>query len=465
MNMKRLLECGRVRQRSRTIGEEFYFCPSYWATTFNGDPYRTGPFSDPNAAVSLPEYVEEMIFDVYREYRQKRVIPLAPHLSYWPFLPMRKITKRADLLYRSAPHRFRPEDSCSAHNNGLYSKAEWGWATRNPHDEWVEKPYNCVDDGKALVTWHAPVYQAAEFTESTEDWLRSLESYLPALRARMLKKLDAKRTTMPDLLAMLGESKDIGGFASLPRSVGDAWLYYNFGVKPTYGDVSQVKKGLAKDLEKARALLKRLKNSLHGGQIIVPVVAHMNVKVGAGSVLAEFHTKADWCVAGSSVKCPKDGYYRVTETRSDYLGVMSLWVIENRAVTGILGTLDIYLQQLNALGDLSTVWEIIPFSWMVDYFVGVQNLLRELSALAKLGKWSNATIVDGAYSFRRCRSIEHVEHTIPCTRSEMTYVTSVQEYVRIPWDDPYSEIGSGIETSLPKGWSQLLNMAAVGRLV
>lgn len=464
MNILRLSECGRVRQRSRTIGKEFYFCPGYWATTFNGAPYRQGPYSDPNAAALLPEYVEEKIYDVWRRYRAKRVVALAPHLKYWAFQPMRKITKRADLLSRSGPHRFIPEKSCSAHNNGMYAKAQWGWASRDPHREWVNPPYNCVDDEKALVCWYAPVYQAAEFAESTEDWLRSMEIYLPSLRARMLEKLDAKRTHMPDLLAMLGESTEIGGLASLPRSAGDAWLYFNFGVKPTYGDMTQVKRGLADDLKKAQSLLKRLKGLYQDGRIIMPVVAHMNINVAADKVLASQETKADWCIAGSSVRCPKGGYYRVTETRSDYLGVMSLWVLENRAVSGLFGTLDVYLQQLNAVGDLSTIWEVIPFSWLVDYFVSVQALLRELSAKAKLGKWSNATIVDGAYSFSRRRTITHIENTIPCTRNEMQYVTSYQEYVRLPWDDPYSELGSGVATSLPSGWSQILNMAAVARL-
>jgi hypothetical protein len=119
------------------------------------------------------------------------------------------------------------------------------------------------------------------------------------------------------------------------------------------------------------------------------------------------------------------------------------------------------------LGDLTTLWEVTPMSWLVDYFLPLQGYLRELSIRLHIGKWDNCHILDGAYSFMRLQQFEHDDYTIPCQRQPVHWHTSLEEYVLIPWgSEPASELASGLpHFRLPKNWSQIVNVAALSKAV
>jgi hypothetical protein len=271
---------------------------------------------------------------------------------------------------------------------------------------------------------------------------------------------------MPDMLAFVGELREVATLIQIPKKLSDAWFSYGFGWKPTISDVRDIRGNLKKQLERARKLLKGIRSGLLAGRIIVPVVTKYKW-YDDKKVIASFKTMADWCVSGSHVDCPRQGGFTVTERTCTYISVMMLVGIECSAAQTLFDAIGTYLRAINALGDLTTLWEVTPMSWLVDYFLPLQGYLRELSIRLHIGKWDNCHILDGAYSFMRLQQFEHDDYTIPCQRQPVHWHTSLEEYVRIPWgSEPASELASGLpHFRLPKNWSQIVNVAALSKAV
>jgi hypothetical protein len=203
----------------------------------------------------------------------------------------------------------------------------------------------------------------------------------------------------PSLPVLLAEGLEVKVFWDLAKVSGLAgilaagWLTYNFAVRPTIQDLGQLMKlpeliaSKAKDilrLAKHGSLRKRVKlhlleETLEGvpvpkGEIVADQIFQglgnarffvYNAEVTTVKVLrkrriwAVVHWRVD-AELKQKLRALLNLSYRDSRFNLPALNKLAAGIVTNTAGFGIL----------------QTIWEIIPFSWLVDYFVNIQKFLE-----------------------------------------------------------------------------------------
>jgi len=167
------------------------------------------------------------------------------------------------------------------------------------------------------------------------------------------------------------------------------YLYYKFGVRPLVSDMRKISKNLDKYRKALRAFQK------HSG---TPVVVHGSVDGSFGPISADGNGNLP-------------AYYGVSPDTNKYwtCGVVSLK--NPRTVCTIRGireiryslqsfrTLDYLISRFGVTGPASFLWERIPFSFVVDWFVDLSGVLNSLDN-ALTGSAKRITDAGMSYSWK-----------------------------------------------------------------
>ncbi len=186
-----------------------------------------------------------------------------------------------------------------------------------------------------------------------KETLHSIQQPLAPLRDKILSYLgDVKKRS-------LGSRKNP---ASIPRVIADTYLEWHFGWQPLVEDVAQA----IADCERTR---------------FPTIPVHGSASVTYQSAV----TRQGTGLPGSTAGCIRS--FRDTSVYSlRYKGAIRT---KSLASNGKISLARAY--QLTPDKWLPTVWDLLPYSWMADYFVNIGQVIRGLSALSTDLAWSCRT--------------------------------------------------------------------------
>jgi hypothetical protein len=180
---------------------------------------------------------------------------------------------------------------------------------------------------------------------------------------RPAKALRAKATTLISRLSKISK-RETGKGSSYAKVVADTWLETTFGWKPLLSDVRDGAIAVARVCEKDA--LNREQFRVHGADI---------VQVSA----SEYSSSPIGFDASTSVKY--NGEQRVFSRSECILYGRFSTKIQNSANVGFYASRLIQLSGLNWEDIVPQVWELIPYSFLVDYFVNVGDVLEGFANL------------------------------------------------------------------------------------
>lgn len=165
-----------------------------------------------------------------------------------------------------------------------------------------------------------------------------------------------------DFPAMLRNMGNVLGKRMNPRDIPEGWLSYSFGWKPLVNDLLSLF-DFTKQMEDRLAYLRRLE---HGG--------HIRRSLGGG-VVQHYVTP--------------NGYSTIAVTGKGNALTADVEVVEKQRVwytanAKLLDPLPLLLSEQRALSqdivlglnvDPSTVWNMIPWSWLIDYFSNIGDVM------------------------------------------------------------------------------------------
>jgi hypothetical protein len=149
------------------------------------------------------------------------------------------------------------------------------------------------------------------------------------------------------------------GGKRLPKSISDAWLQYSYGWKPLAGDVYSAQEQVHRVLERGMSI------SSHGGDL----------------------------QTGSYTSYPRDEIETTTykHTVSCHLGA----ILDSPSAA--------YLNSFGLINPASIAWELVPWSFAVDWFVPVGKTLEAITATVGL-------LFNGGYISERREYSLHSEY-------------------------------------------------------
>lgn len=219
-------------------------------------------------------------------------------------------------------------------------------------------------------------------------------------------------------------------------TIADAWLAYGFGVKPLISDAND-----------ATAALNKLKNEMGGtGQDSTMVSGYGDNKSLTKSAGLPLTT-----VAGDS----------------DLNNKYDSWLIEHRTVR-YRCALKAHLEDLTTVGKqfgvdvfdvIPAVWEAIPWSFFIDYFANVGEMLDSCRLASAEVAWCNRTVRNS--SALTLNGVRHVPTpSLPtCSISGNPRFYALARYVnRTPSSIPYPSFGFKVPGLDSTKW---LNIAAL----
>jgi hypothetical protein len=149
---------------------------------------------------------------------------------------------------------------------------------------------------------------------------------------------------------------------NIKKALAQEWLTYSFGIKPLLNDIDDAMSDLA-ELTNGRPPSER-----------ITVQKRNEFKFGGQS--SDFNSLNDWKYNYRASNFARES---VTIRGSVKVLVPSLaWAPRKAAIL--------------ALSDfVPTVWELIPYSFLVDYFINIGDLINCLTFLSSTVQWCNAT--------------------------------------------------------------------------
>lgn len=163
-------------------------------------------------------------------------------------------------------------------------------------------------------------------------------------------------------------------------SVGSEFLNYQFGILPIIGDV----KDLAKSIKTREAVLKQLRRD--SGRLVrrsfeFPIEREVvQESTSSGSV----QTNLDTTFFKSTPLGIRSKQVRITRKRW-FAGAFTYHLPDSSEFGGF-SRMALEAEKLfGVIPDPADLWNLIPFSWTVDWFVNVGPILSNLSNLAKYG--------------------------------------------------------------------------------
>lgn len=280
------------------------------------------------------------------------------------------------------------------------------------------------------------------------DWDAAVQSVIPSFRNQFNllnfalefdDVIDLSRNVMRYLRTPL---KTVQGLRKPLNSTSDAWLQYQFGIAPLLADMRAVVdayRNFGEKLGKARA-------QLHLGTRF-----GVQKKISVSEVVPLTRSLVGFSTSDFEMVCYFNG--TITHTTSG-------------RVRGSIpeSPLKEYLDYIGLYPDLSTVWNAIPFSFLVDYFIPIGRALERPSWISpKFSAYSCCVSIkfSGSFSVVLLRYKKSGQYNLdlkfPCTVATGTF----SFYDRYPtWP-----VFDGLD--LPRGISypnarQAANLAALG---
>nr|UJQ85522.1 MAG: hypothetical protein 1 [Leviviridae sp.] len=185
---------------------------------------------------------------------------------------------------------------------------------------------------------------------------------IPVILAEMNKSVSMVRNSLQSLTKMLVAIKKLmkGQVSSSSKDLADIWLQYRYGWLPLIGDLRTAITMLSDGSQKTPRRTFR------------------------GYDEDEDTNSLDYTVSA-------DGY------NHRFVGIHT---IKRTVRAGVLTQIDTGLGNLRDLGLLNppgTIWELVPYSFVVDWFVNVSGLLASLNPSAILeskGSWATCTVTE-----------------------------------------------------------------------
>lgn len=219
------------------------------------------------------------------------------------------------------------------------------------------------------------------------------------------KAIDAVKPTNPtvDLATSLAELWSERKFFSIPGRSGSLpgeYLNYQFGIAPTLSDFQDLRDAI----ENRDAIIRQYQRD--SGRVIrrsfrFPRTFSVTRQEGTGSAIGIGHPL-------SFQQCPGGRTIKLTTTTQDYKFVGAFrYSIPKGAFPERMAELD---RLYGVVPGISTGWELVPFSWAVDYFSPIGGILSNLDAFMKDGLvmpygyiMSTTTVVDEYHWFGSLR--------------------------------------------------------------
>lgn len=251
-----------------------------------------------------------------------------------------------------------------------------------------------------------------------------------------------------------------GSFQDLRRYLGKRWYTYNFEFVPLMQDIAAILTSYA-DVQKRIAFLKKT----HGR----PTTLRRS--------WLEDHTiqSTEWNVFHAENR-PIGSYpYLTVEGRREPAKIKIRRVV-GATMFHRLGALDDYLGMISGMlasygfnKPLSVVWEAIPFSWLIDYFVKVGNFLDTIKSsepfpgeITLTNGWVSTAVKDATISY----STRLVVPTWMIPQSGTELETQGALKVRLSYYNRTPGIpctnGTHLQFGYPQTLQQYLNLAFLG---
>lgn len=198
------------------------------------------------------------------------------------------------------------------------------------------------------------IRSSIEFGQDLGEWKETLHGLISPMKT-------LKEFTLTHLSNVLKQTKKLKSKHSLSKVVADSWLEYRFGWRP-----------LALDIGQAYASFTNNRNHLD----VSPI------KSSAKGNWSIYNGPVSGYVAGlGSAGCN----LRVTgEYTNTFKGAL-----RTGAVNGRIGSMQAL--QLDLPHFLPTIWDLLPYSWIADYFVNIGDMIRAASFNANNLSWGNHT--------------------------------------------------------------------------
>lgn len=238
------------------------------------------------------------------------------------------------------------------------TESSWGiyptnWASyKGPNSYW--KTFNGNQGptfkGAADFTLNFPKTLAQQIADAKDDFYtkdNEVDSLLNLVEAPELPR---------SMNSLLGRLKDRSTWRPLTK-ISNGYLLWSFGLAPLLSDMSKVAKSVS-------TLRGKMSNALkHGGKSTV-IRNSVTGTVTPYSTVALGHDSATWHFNGR--------------------GKRTVSILGKRSVSynsSLFGQLDYMMRRFGGTGPASFVWERIPFSFVVDWFLDLRSITNKLDNL------------------------------------------------------------------------------------
>lgn len=326
------------------------------------------------------------------------------------------------------------------------------WQRSNSSSPWY-KVYPTYSDFPGMSNDFWTLAEAHSVPDLNPVKLKVLDGVQEAKWNFPLFALEAKKTaelvfsTAKRLAKAYGQMRK-GKFSKAAKELGitrdrisgprDNWLSYRYGWMPLLGDCASAAEAAAATLVDYPAQLKVLKTSGRWGDLPNPIVLEQYY----GTSSTQYAWGSGNPVRGRSVFC-----WQKQQTKA-WLTVMCS--AESVQTLNSFGLFDI----------ASTAWEVVPFSFVADWFLGIGDYLEAQTALLGL------TVVDGGTSYLSERNVYRVSYLPPNGGSNYLWTTDLspgntelksRKYVRSTWDGSIAPPKLDINLN----WKRLVDSAAL----
>jgi len=169
--------------------------------------------------------------------------------------------------------------------------------------------------------------------------------------------------TLSHLSNVLKRTKKLKAKHSLAKVAADSFLEYKFGWAPLAADIGQAYAGLTNNKGHVDV------QPIHGGAYdTFPISKTLGVQSESAG---NFYVQTDLFVTGSYYVGYKGG-------------------IRTSQANGRIGLAQ--MMQLDLPHFVPTIWDLLPYSWIADYFLNIGDVIRGLSFQTQNLTWGNLTI-------------------------------------------------------------------------
>lgn len=151
----------------------------------------------------------------------------------------------------------------------------------------------------------------------------------------------------------------VGSLREAMNTGGSNYLGYHFGIKPLISDIKEITKGIQKMDDTFAKLEDESGRLLHRGFQFDPTFKVTPVSVTTG--IRSWPQPALTVAPAAGVRTIVD----FDETETWFRGAFSFYFARTRSA---LGELNAFLGQLGAAPTADTFWNLLPYSWLADWF-------------------------------------------------------------------------------------------------